>query len=892
MSVAEPAYPEVQAVVGCGLARLFCCETMRAFYHPMQNHFMRIGAVLFLYVLGVAIAQAAFERIELVDGWQLRQETAAAPAVKDIRVPGGEGWLPVAKMPASVHDGLRENGKIGDPCAPGEAEKQLWVAESGWLYARMIEVRMPVNGSAWLDFQGLDGIVDVYLNGELIASHENMFMPLRVEVSARLRASNALVLHFKKLFELVDGKQQPIRKRDGDNAHPVRRPNDNYINYLGAYPYFCRMGVFREIALEATGGTEMADVTTLASLDATLAHGTVKTEISGPTTAREVKLAVRLLAPGGKEVAHATVPAEIKEGRYRAKTELSVEKPALWWPRGYGAQPLYKVEVALLVDGREHQTKSRRLGFRRIEMPELLHFTVNGMPVRLWGGCWVTPKWDTPVWDQRRAEKLFDLAANANFNVFRVWGVVETPPDEFYELADARGILLWQDFANLPLAPDAQSLAICRTETAYTVKRLRHHASVLSWCGGNENALWSHTEYNQKLEERGAWNGETAGTAVGAICRELDPDRYYQPTSPYYGIDPNDPQRGNTHGYTNVWYVPGYDYLNFASEDTRIAAPVMHSLKRMMAPADLWPADYSPVYSAGKKYPYPESWLRYTTSISWKKTGPVEQFYDATDADSLVYRLGMAESLYYQDTVERQRRGRAADDPTDRRRCGGYIVWKFNDSWPQIYSAKVDYYLEPLHAYYALKRAYAPVMLSFEIGAYVWLWAVNDSPAPISGKVTIQLFHLDQNRVRREIVREVTLAPGKSAVVVRLDEAGIGTFRREHILSAKLTDAHGVEIARATALADIERRIDFPAAKLDVQVRDGALVITTDKFARAVTLTGDAGGDAFGWFFEDNYFDLVPGETKTVRILGEHRAGQITARAQYSPHATTLDWKR
>jgi hypothetical protein len=86
--------------------------------------------------------------------------------------------------------------------------------------------------------------------------------------------------------------------------------------------------------------------------------------------------------------------------------------------------------------------------------------------------------------------------------------------------------------------------------------------------------------------------------------------------------------------------------------------------------------------------------------------------------------------------------------------------------------------------------------------------------------------------------------------------------------------------------------VTFPAAKLDVKVKDGALEITTDKFARTVTLEGDADGDAFGWFFEDNYFDLLPGEVKTVRILGHHAKGRITAKPWYSPNATTIDWRR
>ncbi|MFC1766517.1 glycoside hydrolase family 2 protein, partial [Planctomycetota bacterium] len=130
------------------------------------------------------------------------------------------------------------------------------------------------------------------------------------------------------------------------------------------------------------------------------------------------------------------------------------------------------------------------------------------------------------------------------------------------------------------------------------------------------------------------------------------------------------------------------------------------------------------------------------------------------------------------------------------------------------------------------------------------------------------------------------------SVVVQLDQAGIRAFRKEHILFATLTDKSGRVLARTNAFADIERRLAFPEAKLDVKVLDGALVISTDKFARSIQLEGDANGDPFGWCFDDNYFDLLPGETKIVRILGDHSEGRVTARPWYSPHAKTVMWKQ
>jgi hypothetical protein len=873
----------------------FCTEILgrRALWEDssMTAKYLCVATLIF-----AGIAQAAAGRTELAQGWKIRsispRAALDAPLLEEAATaPASAGWLPVARMPAMVHDVLLAAGKIEEPWLPGAAEKCRWVAERDWLYANTF----PSPGASrevWLRFAGLDTIADVYLNGERIASHSNMYTPLAVDISGRLRERNTIVLHFHTVFDLSGPKPVPIQMVGGDPTRRVRRPPSNYTTYLGPQPYYSRVGVYDTIALHTNDGSVLEDVLPDATLNETLTGGTVTVEIAGRSRLTSADVGIRLIAPDGRIAAETRQGVPVRQNAFHARPALRIDHPQLWWPRGYGAQPLYRVEVTLSTGGQVQQTEHRTIGFRRLTMPSLLHFVVNGVPVRLWGGDWVTPHWQTAVWDQPRVEKLFAMAEHANFNVFRVWAQVESPRDEFYEMADARGILLWQDFIDLPLAPDEASRAMCREEATAFLKRLKHHPSILLWNGNNEGAMFYHQSYNSDFQDRGPWPGLVAANEVGEICHQLDPARHYQPSSPYYGQDPNDPREGSTHGYTSTWFVPGYDYLNFADEDTRIAAPVLHSLQRFMKPEDLWPGSYSTLFLSGDSYPFPRTWFGYTTGESWKKTGPVEQFYDANDAAGLVHRLGMAEALYYQDTVEHQRRGRAATDPSERSHSGGYIVWKFNDSWPQIYSAKVDYFLEPYHAYYALRRAYQPVMLSFDIGTYIYLWVVNDSREAVAGQVRIQLFHLDRNTVSKEIVREVKAAPGTSAVVVRLDEAGMGAFRREHILFATLTDANGRVIARANALADIERRVAFPAAKLNVQVKDGALSITTDKFARTVTLEGDADGDPSGWFFEDNYFDLMPGEVKTVRILGSHAQGRITARPWYSPHSESVAWRR
>ncbi|MFC1603712.1 glycoside hydrolase family 2 protein [Planctomycetota bacterium] len=866
----------------------------------------RFVCILVLSVLNTVICtqlHAAVEKSmpgwyskEISNGWKIKSITPrksldASFLAKAEEANNSDGWLIAPTMPAMIHDILLEHGKIETPWLPGTAEKCQWVAERDWVYTVHFEAT-EINTESLLRFNGLDTIVDVYLNGQQIASHSNMYLPLVVDVSGKLRKKNTLVLHFHSVYEKSEGELTRIRNINGDPERRVRRPNQNYSKYLGPHPNFSRVGVYDRIFLETTYGSRMAEVVAGASLNDNLTVGTVNLDIAGMCRTDNVKISVNLLDPERKTVTTLTSRPSIQEGAFIERMVIKVDKPYLWWPRGYGDQHLYLIQVTLIIDGKSHQTVTRKVGFRRVNMQKRLHFEINGVPVRLWGGCWVTPRWDTAVWDQSRVQKLFEMAEHAHFNAFRVWGVVESPRDDFYEMADARGFLLWQDFTELPLAADNESRAICRREATLLIKRLKHHPSIVVWCGGNEAAMWNHQEYNGKLEDRGPWRGLVAAEDVGEICRKFDLDRYYQPSSPYYGENPNDPKEGNTHGYTNMWFVPGYDFLNFASEDTRIAAPPLHSIKRFMAPEDIWPSDYSPIYKHGDIYPYPKTWLRYTTGTSWKKTGPVELFYDAIDAASLVYRLGMAEALYYQDVIERQRHGRQATDTSGRRLCGGYLVWKFNDSWPQVYSGKVDYFLEPYHVYYTLRRAFAPVLLSFDKGAYIYLWVVNDTPKTVAGTARIQLLHLDRNEIRKEIVRQVSIEPGRSKVIVRLDQAGIATFRKEHILYAELTDESGQIIAEAHCLGDIERRVTFPDARLDVKIRDTDLVITSDKYARSVTLMGNTDGNEFGWFFEDNYFDLMPGREKIVRILGDHRLGLMSVKAWYSPHITEVEWHK
>lgn len=851
------------------------------------------GALIFSGLLPGSVKAAnmflqsgILEKTDLTEGWKIKsfahiqlldQKILADAMAADV----SKEWLPVESMPSMVHEILLHHKKIEEPWKPFGMENCYWVSEKDWVYSVNFNAKK-TTGENRLIFKGIKGHADVYLNGIHVAIHSVMSLPLIIDVTGKIKSKNSLVLHFAKGAPKVKGVPE----------NPDQLERSPMGSYLGPNPMIYTSGLFDSVILENTDGSIITGIVTDVSLDKSLAEGTVTIDVSGRSRYKKVEVQTQLIGPDGQIVKGSTIISKIIGGKFNSQLVIRISKPELWWPRGYGQQKMYKIETSLLLDGRIHQKEYRTIGFRKITMPEKLHFVVNGVPVFLRGGAWVTPDLLSDVWNQNREETLFTMAENANFNAFRIWGEVQAPHDRFYEIADERGFLLWQDFTMLPLGSEKKDIDTCVEKATRFVMRLKHHPSVLSWCGGNEAAMWAHEDYNGDFKDHGPWKGLPAAEAVGEVCRQFDPERYYQPSTPYYGMNPNDPREGNTHGYTNMWYVPGYDYLNFASEDTRCAAPTLPSMQKFMKPEEIFPDGYSTMSLPGTPYPFPQTWLPYTNGESWKKTGPIEQFYDANDAASLINRIGMAEGLYYRDLIERQRRGRPATETGDRRCCGGYIVWKFNDSWPEIYSAKIDYFLEPYHAYYFLRRAYEPVMLSFDIDTFIYLWAVNDTRTSLSGTIRIQLYHLEACEFRKEIIKEVTVEPGKSMVVVRLDQAGIRAFRKEHILYAALTDKDGRVIARTNAMVDIERRLKFPDAILNIKTKDNYLIISTDKFAHSINLEGDADGDRLGWFFEDNYFDLLPGEEKIVHILGTHSKGKISAKAWYAKNATTVNWQK
>ncbi len=792
----------------------------------------------------------------------------------------------VAQMPRQVQEILIDYGVIENPNIRGNSEKCLWIDQTDWLYVRNFPYQ-PDDRKVEIHFMGLDTFVDIYLNGAKIGTHNDVYLPQSIDISGRLLQENQLVLHFRSTDRILSEIPLPeeLEGRVKKSAK-ARIFDSSYGDYLGPKPRLVRMGVYDEIFLEKTDKTKISWMDIDTRLDDSLQRATVSVQLTCDGDVSGCEAVVKIIDSHGHAAGMCRKSFGDPENSSLA-IEFVIETPDLWWPRLHGSQPLYTVEASIVTGSHLHDTGSKKIGIRKIGLAGDLDFRINNLPIKLYGANLAPLDTLTSVYDRDKMDRMLQLAGNANCECLRVWASNERLDDDFYEQCDERGFLLWQDFFSAysmyNLDPELEDLF--RREAEFQVKRLKHHPSILLWCGGNESLMMRDYEYPGE-----PYLGIKVLTEIyPGVCSRFDPDRYYHRSSPDGGSFANDPLAGDTHGYTHIWYVPGNHYPVFLSENCRVSTPAMRTMKVMMEPDDLWPEGYTGQQEKNSDLVWPATWNKYNSNFGYLKLGEVEKFYDGTDLDAMLYRIGWGHGQYIRSRVERYRRGIPVrpDDPCERM-TKGHILWKLNNSCNHIFFGVVDYFCEPYIAYYSMKRAYAPVLLSFEIGNFIKLYMVNDSPKAARGKVHVQLFDPIRNVCQDTFEVPFEVLADESRVLCDLNR--FGQFKNNNILFAYAVDESGNRIAEAIDYCEMERRMRFPKdARIHMEMVDGGIRITTDKYARSIELLGVGDdGDAFGWVFDDNYFDLIPGDVKTVTLLRGKSSGTITAKAYYSDHTTQL----
>lgn len=823
--------------------------------------------------------------ITKLSGWEIKPfRGITEPGKIDLKAldaDSSEEWICINDI-AEVQEALIEKKLLADSILEdGDSRYCNWISDTDWIY-RCIFDHKQGKDRVYIDFKGIDTVADIYLNGDYEGQSRSMYLNFCFEAGTLKKEGNELLVYVhshKKMLKLYEDSM-PDYWRGNVTADMMLRKSRDYGAAYGYHP----IGIFGDVLLEEVDKTELTDtdITVDFNLDFTLASVRLCAWGSRCEGKTEVKFTIEE-EDGKNPVSILARTVETAEG-WKADTVLTIKNPRLWWPRNYGAHPLYRVKYEVYAEGRKCDQIIKLTGLRKVRMIGSMDFEVNGVEIRWWGSGITPVNGLTNRYRHDIALDMIEKIDDCNMNGLRIWGPGRAYPDEFYTEFDKRGIMIWQDFpTGTWQMPDTREYKkLYGDEAIYMIKRLKAHPAIMLWCGGNEHIYMC--ELDGKKERIGF---DMLHYGYRKICDEYDPGRYYHVSSPYEGRYANDPSFGDSHGSRAYCaYTPGEDYGVFFSEDIRVFPPQYKSAVRFMKD-EIWEENYVDIKPFGTEYAMPEGWKHQLSNNGHLKLGPISHYYSARNVYELIYKYTAAAARDLYDIGARARMGNPPLRSLEKRRCTGHMFWKFNDSWPRFYCSFYDYYGECTLPFYAVKRVFAPFMVHFEVGDHIYLWGVNDTRVEKSGHLTVKVYNMKYNCVVNEVTVPAAVQAGRSVVITDLDE--FGPIKWESVLYAEFKDREGNILSKTHSYVTFENMLPFPQAKLSLQYEDGYLTVRTDQFARCVELSGNHGGEEFGWYFDDNYFDLLPFETKKVRVTGRHQTGIISAKAHYSEHISSIE---
>ncbi|MCJ7626447.1 MAG: glycoside hydrolase family 2 protein, partial [Anaerolineaceae bacterium] len=490
----------------------------------------------------------------LTGAWQFRQA-------------GTEEWLP-ASVPGGVHTELLALGRIPDPFMGDNEERVQWVAQADWEYRYQFAaapelLHLP---HIWLVCDGLDTLASVTLNGHSLGQAKNMFRQYRWEIKELLSTGdNELNITFASPVQYIT-EQQAIRPLPTVYhtmpGGPYIRKSPHQFGWDWG-PKLPPIGIWKAIHLVGASDARLSNV----HLRQMHADGQVTVTVAlSPERWTESPLTARLTitAPDGELMVGEAAVAQTGT----IAISLPIPQPQLWWPNGYGEQPLYQAVVSLHLGDTLLDQRNYRLGLRTIELRQeedqwgrSFEFFVNGVPIFAKGSDWVPADSFPTRITNADLERLIRAAVETHQNMLRVWGGGFFEDDRFYDLCDRYGIMVWQDFifacSVYPLH-DPDFVENVRMEVMENVRRLRHRASLALWCGNNEMELgWADWSWDRPdLQDLKTAYDRFFHHTLPEWCTAEDPDHAYWPSSPSSDTpfrDPNGQRQGNAH-YWDVWH--------------------------------------------------------------------------------------------------------------------------------------------------------------------------------------------------------------------------------------------------------------------------------------------------------------------------------------------------
>ncbi|MCU1267805.1 MAG: beta-galactosidase/beta-glucuronidase [Acidobacteria bacterium] len=801
--------------------------------------------------------ESGAHKVTISAGWQFREV-------------GKDAWYP-ASVPGCVHTDLLKNKLIEDPFYRDNEQKQQWIGKTDWEYQTTFNVSAEILTRDNIDlvFEGLDTYANVFLNDVSLLNADNMFRTWRVDCKRLLKpGANTLRIRFRSpINEVLPvmaklNYQLPAGNDQGEKTSPYTRKAPYQFGWDWG-PRFVTSGVWRPVFFEAWNQARVADLHIVAKqVTTTLASLTADVEVVANGQRRATIIVDNLT---DKTIA-AKREVNLAPGSNRVTLDLAVPHPALWWPNGLGAQPLYTFKARLLVNGKAIDEATTRTGLRSLELRQQrdesgksFTFVINGVPVFAKGGNWIPADSFPSRISTEKYRQLLESVRDSNMNMLRVWGGGIYERNDFYELCDEMGILVWQDFMfGCSLYPGDQAfLDNVRQEAVDNVKRLRNHPSIVMWVGNNEiESGWFHWGWKDQLPAR-LWDDylKIFYGVLPEVCGSLDPSRPYWPSSPSSKLedDPESQKMGDLH-YWQVWHasLPFSEYEKqhprFMSEYGFQSFPQLETVNTYTVPED---HDIkSPVMMAHQRHPRGNQLIREYM---------LREYPEPKDFESFLYVSQVLQAEGIKIGAEHLRRIMPHNM--------GSLFWQIDDCWPVASWSSIDYTGRWKALQYYARRFYGEVLVSpHEENGNLEVFVVSDRVKPFAAQLSLSLLDFEGKTLwsqQKDI--EVAALKSKSYFTIPVQTLLTDKNAAGVVLLAELL-VDGKPVSRNEHFFKPYKDLAVPRSQISPQVMPAPggfkITLSADRFARAVYLSVPG----YSGFFVDNYFDLIPGRKVEVEF--------------------------
>ena len=770
-------------------------------------------------------------------------------------------------VPGTVYTDLLETHLIADPYVGENEDEVRDISYQDYIYEREFEISEETlqNQKNILVCKGIDTIADILINEKLIGKCENMHRKYEFDISDTLKKGNNKI---EVLFHSPLKYMQKLYER---------KPLWGVTSTISGYQYIRKahcmfgwdwgpqlpdMGIWRDIYIEEIN--EARIISTYVRQNNQKDHSVLTIEVENEIADNnQLELECRVYDPDRKLIFSSVAAAEEKQF-----FRVDIEQPQLWWPNGYGKQNLYKLRLSIKKGTDVLSEREENIGIRDLTVVRRkdqwgagFTFCINGIEIFAKGANYIPEDSIIGRCNKQRTQRLLSDCKRSNFNCIRVWGGGYYPDDYFFDLCDESGLIVWEDFMFACAVYDLTEAFYenIKEEIKDNIIRLRNHPSLGMWCGNNEmEGAWVGwgIPQNQKLKQDYLTMFERL---IPEMLEKYDPDRFYWPASPSSegGFEnPFDEGRGDAH-YWEVWHgkKPFEDieskYFRFLSEYGFEAIPSMKTLRTVIS------EDQFNIVS-----PEMEKHQKCTDNGPGNVTLMyylLSYYQCPKNFEMNVYTTQSLQADFLEMAVRHFR--------SHRERCSGSTYWQVNDIYPTISWATIDYYGRWKGAHYVVKRSYGQIISYVEIGEdkTAGLYISSDNTEEV--KVTYKIELIEQGKESLYIEQEeITVMPQASVKVTEFKIPELDDLRKRNCYIHYEVNIGDKCVDSANRLLEKPKKFNFvdPELEVTVQEEDGKTGITVKShhFARRVGidfLKTDV-------ILSDNYFDLLPQESKTVWV--------------------------